>query len=343
VKRRAPRPSEAEYREALRRTTAMANGFGITSLVDASADPSVVEAYRAADRAGELTVRAVLAQRVDDRRGEDQIVQMKALRHRAKGRRLRADAAKLFVDGEIDRHTAAMLAPYAGVTDRGELLLPEEKLDALVRRLDGEGFLIHMHVMGDRAVRAGLNAIEGAIRLNGRRDRRHQLAHVGVVDPADIPRFAPLSVTADLQPLFARPGDPALGPAAAALGPARARWLYPLASIRAAGGRVVASSDWPSTSMNPFEAIEAAVTRAPPESSTLASMVAAYTRDAAWVAREDAIDGVIAVGKAADLVVLDRNLFDVPPEALHGTRVLLTLIDGEPVYRDPGFEWPGRR
>jgi len=109
VKRRAPPPSEAEYREALRRTTAMANGFGITSLVDASADPSVVEAYRAADRAGELTVRVVLAQRVDKRRGEDQIAQMKALRGRAKGSRLRADAAKLFVDGEIDRHTAAML------------------------------------------------------------------------------------------------------------------------------------------------------------------------------------------------------------------------------------------
>jgi hypothetical protein len=91
--------------------------------------------------------------------------------------------------------------------------------------------------------------------------------------------------------------------------------------------------------MNPLDAIEAAVTRAPPESSTLAEMLAAYTRDAAWAAREDATDGVIAVGKAADLVVLDRNLFEVPAAAIHGTRVLLTLIDGDPVYRDPALEW----
>jgi predicted amidohydrolase YtcJ len=339
VKRRAPRPSEAEYREALRRATAMANRFGITSLVEAAVDAPVVEAYRAADLAGELTVRAVLAQRVDAERGPEQIVAMRALRDRAKGRRLRADAAKFFLDGEIDRHTAAMLAPYAGSADRGQLMVPEAKLDALVRALDAEDFLIHMHVMGDRAMRAGLDALERAARFNGARDRRHQLAHIGVLDPADLPRFARMSVTADLQPLFASPGDPALEPAAAALGPTRARWLYPLASIRKAGGRVVASSDWPSTSMNPFEAIEAAVLRAPPETSTLREMLAAYTRDAAWAAREDALDGVIAVGRAADLVVLDRNLFEVPAKAIHETRVLITLLDGEPVYRDPGFDW----
>jgi predicted amidohydrolase YtcJ len=111
VKQRAPRPTEAEYREALRRTLAIENGFGVTSLVDASVDARVVEAYRAADRANELTVRVVLAQRIDNHRGQEQIAQMLALRDRAKGRRLRADAAKLFLDGEIDRHTAALLAP----------------------------------------------------------------------------------------------------------------------------------------------------------------------------------------------------------------------------------------
>src|SRR5262249_47717046 len=99
VKSRAPRPSEAEYREAVQRATAMANGFGITSLVDASVDGQVIEAYRAADLAGELTVRAVLAQRVDDRSGPEQVAAMKVRRDRAKGRRLRADAAKLFLDG----------------------------------------------------------------------------------------------------------------------------------------------------------------------------------------------------------------------------------------------------
>jgi predicted amidohydrolase YtcJ len=191
--------------------------------------------------------------------------------------------------------------------------------------------------MGDRAVRAGLDAFERAGLANGPRDRRHQLAHLGVVDPADLLRFAKLRVTADFQPLFALPADPALGAAVAALGPVRARWLYPIASIRGAGGRVVASSDWPSTSMNVFEAIEAAVTRSPPEASTVPEMLAAYTRDAAWAARDDATEGIIAVGKAADVVVLDRNLFEIPPATIHETRVRLTRLDGEPVYRDPAW------
>lgn len=154
VKRRAPRPTEAEYREALQRTLAIENSSGVTSFVDASVDAPVVEAYRAADRAKELTVRVVLAQRIDPHRGQEQVPQLVTLRDAAAGRRLRADAAKFFLDGEIDRHTAALLAPYADGSSRGELMIPIERLDALVQNLDANGFIVHMHVMGDRAVRA---------------------------------------------------------------------------------------------------------------------------------------------------------------------------------------------
>ena len=348
VKRHAPQPTEAEYREALRRSTAIANRFGITSLVDANASATVLDAYHAAEVAGELTVRVVAAQRIDLHRGEEQIAELVARRDRVRGRRLRSDAAKLFLDGEIDRHTAAMLEPYAGASGvRGDLLVKPEALNALVRRLDADGFLIHMHAMGDRAVRAGLDAIEHAIQANGVRDRRHQLAHVGVASPDDVLRFGRLGVTANFQPLWAQANDPASGPTEAALGPARSRWILPMASIAADGGRIIASSDWPAPSMNPLEAIQIAVTRRPLDGSKpahqpeervgLGAILAAYTINAAWAAREDAIDGSIEVGKAADLVVLDRNLFETDVLELHRARVLLTLLDGNPVYRDPSL------
>ena len=350
VKGHAPRPTEGEYREALRRSTAIANRFGITSLVDAAASEAVLDAYRAADLEGELTVRVVAAQRIDPGRGEEQIGEMVARRDRVRGRRLRADAAKLFLDGEIDRHTAAMLEPYADLPGvRGELQVKPEALNALVRRLDADGFLIHMHAMGDRAVRAGLDAIEQAIQVNGSRDRRHQLAHVGVGSPEDILRFGRLGITADFQPFWAQANDAANGPTEAALGLARSRRMYPIASIAAGGWRFIASSDWPAPSMNPLDAIQVAVTRQPLDGSKpaqqpqervgLATILAAYTIDAAWAAREEAIDGSIEIGKAADLVVLDRNLFRIDVLELHRARVLLTLLDGEPVYRDPSFAW----
>jgi predicted amidohydrolase YtcJ len=328
IKRHVPRPSEAQYREALKRSTAIANQFGITSLVDASADAAVLEAYRAADRAGELTVRVVAAQRIDPRRGSEQIDELLKERDRSRGRRLRADAAKFFLDGEIDQHTAAMLEPYAGApTERGPQI-PQQALNALVLRLDAEGFLIHMHAMGDRAVRAGLDAIEEAIRLNGPRDRRHQLAHIGVASPDDIQRFGRLGVAANFQPLWMQPSDEAWAPTRAALGPERIPWMYPMASIAEHGGRILASSDWPAPSMNPLDAIAVAT-----KYLSLEQVLAAYTSNAAWAARGD---GTLEVGKVADLVVLDRNLFEAGPQA----RVLLTLLDGEPVYKAPGFDWP---
>ena len=350
VRRHAPQPTEAEYREALRRSTAIANRFGITSPVDANASEPVLDAYRAAEVAGELTVRVVAAQRIDLSRGVEQIEELLARRDRVRGRRLRSDAAKLFLDGEIDRHTAAMLDPYEGATGvRGNLLVKPEALAALVRRLDADGFLIHMHAMGDKAVRAGLDAIEQSVRANGERDRRHQLAHVGVASPDDIVRFGRLGVAANFQPLWAQAKDPASEPTAAALGPARSRWMLPMASIAAAGGRIIASSDWPAPSMNPLDAIQVAVTRRPLDASTpaqqpqerigLGAILAAYTIDAAWAAREEVIDGSIEIGKAADLVVLDGNLFETDVGKLHQVQVLLTLLDGEPVYRDRDFAW----
>ncbi|HEX4384198.1 MAG TPA: amidohydrolase [Myxococcales bacterium] len=331
VRKILPKPTQAEYREAFRLAAARLNQFGITSLVDANASAAVVNSYAGM----ELTVRVVAAQQIDPGRGPEQVDELIALRAKTRGPRFRADAAKFFLDGELDQHTAAMLEPYAGSTERGSPI-PAEALNAIVRRLDAEGFLIHMHAMGDRAVRAGLDAFEAAAAANGARDRRHQLAHIGVANPEDIPRFGKLGVTANYTAIWAQPEDEAFASSQAALGPARARFMYPFGSIANAGGRVVGSSDWPSPSMNPFEAMEVAVTREPAqERLTLARILAAYTKDAAWAAHEET--GTIEIGKAADLIVLDRNLFKIKASEIHKARVLLTLLDGEPVYRAAGF------
>ena len=340
VRRHVPPPGEAEYREALRQASAIANRFGITSVFDAAATPAMLDAYHDADLAGELTLRVVAAQRVDPSLGPAQVDDMIARRGRVRGPRFRADAAKLFLDEEISMHTAAMIAPYADApTERGTLFVQPPALDAIVRRLDQEGFLIHMHVMGDLAVRAGLDAIARAQAANGPRDRRHQLAHIGVADAADIPRFGELGVVANFTPLWAQADDPAFAATRIALGPERSRRMHPIASIAAGGGRITAGSDWTSTSMNPLDSIQAAVTRSDGQRVSLAAILAAYTRDAAWAVREDTTDGTLAAGKAADLIVLDRNLFKLAPSALNKAHVLVTLLEGAPVYRDPSFTW----
>jgi predicted amidohydrolase YtcJ len=320
IRARLPRPTPAQLREGLRRALALANQAGITSLIDGSADATILAQYRAADRAGELTARVLASQRVD---GPEQVAGLVARDRSARGRRLRAGAAKIFVDGDLHDRSAALLASYPGGSD-GTLRLPPAALAALVARLDAAGLQVHMHVMGDRAVRVALDALAGT-----RRDRRHQLAHLGLVDPADLPRLAALGVAANLQPLLVegRADDDA------ALGPERARRLYPYRALVASGARLAAGSDWPAPAMAPLAVIQAALTREPPEERlALEDLLAAYTIGGAWVAHQEERTGSLEVGKAADVVVLERDLFGVAPGEIARVRVLLTLLDGVAVF-----------
>ncbi|MEO7324379.1 MAG: amidohydrolase [Dokdonella sp.] len=343
-----PRPTSSEYRQALHEASAMANRFGIVSILDASVDAKMLEAYRAADGAGELSVRVVAAQRINPESGIAQIAAMRDARDAIHSKHLRADAAKIFVDGEIELRSAALLQPYIDAPEqRGTTLLDTALLDELVARLDREGFDVHMHVMGDRAVHDGLDAIEGAIAANGPRDRRDELAHDQVIDPADLTRFAALGVTANIQPAWAW-NDSVNQDAERRLGLKRAHLLDPIRSLLDAKARVVASSDWPAPVMNPLEGIQIAITRRPLDGSSaswhpeqrasLMQMLRAYCVNAAWALRLEHESGSISVGKSADLIVLDRDLRNVDPMALHRVRVLLTLLEGTAVYRDPAME-----
>ncbi len=350
VESHVPALGPVEYINGLKAGLAMANRFGIASIIEARADGDILEAYAALDRAGELSVRVLASLQVDAGRGVSEARRLAPLRRRYAGTRLKATAAKIFADGVIEPHTAALLEPYVDLPgDRGTPLLEPEAFDALARALDQAGFQIHVHAIGDRAVRMSLDAFEAAGRANGFRDMRHHIAHLELIDPADIPRFRRLGAAANFQALWAYPDTYITDLTLPILGPARSRWLYPIGSVAATGAVIAGGSDWSVSSMNPLEAIQVAVTRRDPaagpgeawipeEKVDLATMLRAYTVNGAWLCHEEKVRGTLETGKAADLIILDRDLFAIPAAEIGRARVLLTLLDGREVFRDPSFK-----
>ncbi len=338
----------------LRRSLALAHSFGITSAIEASASSKVLETYATLDRSGELQMRVLVSLRADPAVGEAQVPELLQLRDSARGlRRVRATAVKMFADGVIEARTAALLAPYLGkpgplgAESRGELNWEPETFARMATRLDREGFQVHIHAIGDRAIRESLNALAAAQRANGTRDARHHVAHIQLFDPADIPRFRELGVAANFQPLWAWADPYIVDLTEPVLGPERSRWLYPIRSLAASGATVVAGSDWSVSSLNPLQAIEVALTRRNPASAAgpawnpqetvdLPTMLAAYTIAGARLAFEERETGSLEVGKAADLIVLDRDLFAIPPHEIGEAKVLRTWIDGREVFRAAG-------
>ncbi len=344
-----PARSAKDQTDGLREGLRIANRFGLTSLVEASASENDLAAYAALESRGELTARVLASLYCDTGKGLAEVPRLVALRSKYAGKRLRTNAVKIFSDGVLETRTAAVLEPYVGFPDDlGKPNLGPEVFGPLATALDKEGFQIHVHAIGDRAIRMSLDALEAARTANGPRDARHHLAHIELIDPADIPRFRKLNVVANFQPLWAN-GDKYLTELTEPkLGAARSRWLYPIASVVASGAPFAFGSDWSVSSMNPLEGIEVAVTRRQPsegpgaawlpeERIPLPDAIAAYTIRGAYLDFSEKETGSIEVGKAADLVVLDRNLFEIPPSQIHEAKVLLTLLEGKEVYRAPGF------
>jgi predicted amidohydrolase YtcJ len=343
-------PSTAEQNTAgLKRAVEFANSLGIVSVQEADASDEILNAFRDLESREQLTLRVVAALRTDPRKSDEQVAGLVERRAKFSGQRMRANAAKIFADGVIESGTAALLDPYLNRGgSRGELNFAPDRLAKLVTRLDREGFQVHIHAIGDRAIRVSLDAHEAAQKANGRRDARHHIAHLELIEPEDIPRFRDLGIIANFQPLwaFADPyiKDLTLGP----LGADRSRWLYPMASILKTGAVMAAGSDWPVTSLNPIEAIQVAVTRRgptepegpawiPEEKMDLPAILAAYTINGAYLNHEEKETGSIEVGKSADLIVLDRDLFKIPPEKIHEAKVVWTLLEGREVFRAPQF------
>lgn len=351
VRERLPPPSLDERVAGLERAQELLLSLGITAVQEANGHREQLEAYREAERRGTLMLRVTVALSTDRARGAEQVDGLMALRREFAGERVRPTAAKIFADGVIEARTAFMLAPYL---DRpGERGLPfwdDARLRPLVERLAREDFDVHVHAIGDGAVRQALDAFEAARRVQSARGPRFEIAHLQVIDPADVPRFRQLGVFAVFQPLWAFADRYVTELTWPALGPERSSYMYPLASVARAGGRLAFGSDWSVSSPDPLQGIQVAVTRRatdgrpgevmqPEERIDLPTALAAYTIGAAAANGLEAETGSIEVGKRADLVVLSDDPFARPPAEIAQVRVLLTLLDGRPAYRDPALAW----
>jgi len=347
-----PEWTVAQYRAAIAEAVGEANRFGLTGVDEARVQAPMLEAYGQLDAAGDLSLH-VTANLQTPRTYRDyplDIAGLEALRDRYRSDHVDTRYIKIFLDGvPTASRTAYMLADYLADEEhpeptRGFLLVNPETLKQDLVDLDKAGFTVKMHAAGDGAVRAGLDAIEAARRANGASGLRHQLAHAGFIDPRDLPRFAGLNATVDMSPYIWFP-SPIMDSIVGALGE-RGRRYYPVRDLWALGTDLVMGSDWPSAAvdMNPWGAIEALVIRRNPQGSDAATLwpeQAISLEQALHIATLggarglgiEAISGSVEVGKLADFIVLDRNLFDIAPEAISDTVVEQTWFEGRPVYR----------
>jgi predicted amidohydrolase YtcJ len=328
-------------------TTARIAAIGFTTSV-AEMDLSELKAYERLESEGDLTVRLRGTLLFPPEASLERVSEIASEREKQRGGLFEVDAAKIFVDGVVEGETAYLLEPYAHRPDyRGELLWDPDHLKEVIAALEREGLIVHVHSIGDAATRLTLDAFEHARKENGAGDRRHQVTHIQLVAPEDLRRFADLDVIAVPQPFWFTKGTFYENIEAPYLGEERASREYPMKSFFDAGVVVASASDFPVTiPFSPLEGIERGVTRAsrpeepelvlgPEERASLEDMIASFTIHGAYASRLEEVLGSLEVGKIADLVVLDRNLFDVPPGELSETRVLLTLFGGEEIYRAP--------
>ncbi|MGH7499690.1 MAG: amidohydrolase [Gemmatimonadales bacterium] len=345
VAAKLPERTAAEMSAGLARAQKLASAFGITTVFGANEGEEELEAYSAADRAGQLAVRVVVALSAgSDTTSRTLLPRLREWRTRFASAHVRPIAVKLYADGVMESRTAALLQPY--LDRRGDAGTPnysQPTLDSLVADLDRDGFQIHVHAIGDRAIRMTLDAFEGARMRNGVRDSRHSIAHLELIDSADIPRFRELGVIANFEALWANGDEDLTKLTEPALGPQRSRWLYPIASVARSGAVVTGGSDWSVSSLNPLDAIEMGITHQDParpgmapwhpqERVDLPTMIALYTINAAYAHRQERETGSVEVGKLADLIVLDRNVFEIPVAQIHRVHVLRTLLEGKTVY-----------
>ena len=342
-----PKPTLESNIEALGEGIRHLNSVGITSFIDAWVGQEDYQAYQAIEQSGELTARVVTSLTFEStftKHPGNEFNVVLAARNDYESNLVNHDSVKIFLDGVLEGETAALLEPYVGMNGhRGDLILSPAELDAAVIRFDAMGLQVHMHAIGDLAVRAGLDAIAAARRQNGASDNRHHISHLQLIHIDDIERFASLDTAANFQALWAYPDEWILKLNLPVLGQERVQGMYPIASVERAGGRIVGGSDWNVSSANPLEAIEVAVRRQDSLEATgpvlnetervsLATMIAAYTINAAWLMHQEDRVGSIEIGKQADIVILDRNLFEIPVTEINEAQVVQTLLAGETVY-----------
>jgi len=350
-----PAPSPETMLKAGEAAVHYMNGLGITGWLDAAVsgvvggaipasvdDPGFLPVYKALAEHGELTAHVAAYPVVQPDLGNQQIDVVEALRAKFKDvPNLTMPGLKVFADGvvEIPSQTAALTKPYAHTGRSGQLLFTPDKMNALVAEAARRGLNVHIHAIGDLAVKKSLDAFEAGRKANPDAKLPFTLTHAQFVDPQDIPRFAELNVIAALQLLWAV-ADPSTNEQVKPYIDASIyRWMYPARSILDTGGEIAGASDWPVSTANPFEAIYQAETRAGPQGvldpaqrMPREAMLYAYTRNSAQALGQGNDIGTITAGKRADLALIDRDVLTVPAAQLKKAAVVFTMFGGRIVY-----------
>ncbi len=343
-----PATTAAEWTAAIEEAQRHLHGLGITGWQDAWVTAPTLAAYRGLATSGGLTARVVGALWWDRHRGMEQVAELVEARSSGAAPRFLPTSVKIMVDGVLENRTGALLEPYGdgrgGSTGESGLLYVErEALAEAVTELDRLGFQVHLHTIGDRAVRDALDAVAAARAANGPADRRHHLAHVQVVHPDDVCRFARLGVVATIQAFWAQHEPQMEELTLPFLGPTRGGWQYPFASLLRAGARLAMGSDWPVTTPDPLLQLEVATTRVDPERRdgpsflpeerlTLPEALDAFTRGSAYVNGDDEA-GRISPGCRADVAVLDRDVLAPDAGPVGEARVRFTVASGRVVHQ----------
>lgn len=345
IEKLLPAPTLADDVAALKLALSHVSAFGITSIMDAGVEERQLEAYQALGDA--LPVRVVGCIVADLAHPDKAVSRAKALREKFGGNpRLRPTCVKIYLDGVLEGETAALLNPYLDhPQSSGALNVEPAVLAELVTSLEAERFQVHVHVIGDRPTRVALDAFAASSVANGERakDLRPTLAHLQLVDAADHARFSQLGVIANAQAFWAYPDTYIRDVNTPQVGPERVARMYPFGSLQRAGARIVGGSDWPVSSLNPLDAAEVLVTRQDPKTNAgpvltdsekvdIDAALRAYTSQGAFLLHQETETGVLAVGKDADVVVLDRDVTAGAPSAINAARVVLTLLGGRTVY-----------
>jgi predicted amidohydrolase YtcJ len=336
VQDHVPELTMAQRREALALATRELAVFGLTGVHDAGVDPDSLEAYKDLARSGGLAIRiyAMLS-------GADYADGVPPYPFVIGDQRLVVQSIKLYMDGAMGSRGAAFMAPYKDDPENsGLLFMQPEQLDALVAKWSAANFQVNVHAIGDLANKVVLDAFE-KLDPADRERLRHRVEHVQVVAPEDLGRFAKLGVVPSMQPVHVSSDWRMLGER---LEEDRLVGAYAWRTLLDSGARIPAGSDFPVESPNPMFGLYAAVTRLdmdgeprggwhPTEKMRLDEALRSFTLDAAWAAHEEKELGSLEKGKWADFILVDRDIFDIPPEEIKNTRVLGTWVAGENVYK----------
>lgn len=347
---RLPQLTDEDYLGGLLAGQAQANAHGLTGILDPRVTELEARIYDCARASGRLTLRVAGAALVTEAdTPETALARLAALRDAHPGPDFHIQSAKFFMDGVFENGTAACLAGYADRPGNAPCMFGADQTRALFTALDAARFAIHVHAIGDAALRRAIEGLEAARAANAPWPAGHQITHLQLVDPADHARLATVA-TANIQPLWAR-RDPVVPDVALdMIGAARHGDTYAFRKMLDAGADWCLSSDWPVSTLNPFEIIETAVTRQaraadnprppfrPDQALTVEECVLGYTTHAARACWRDGVTGMLRPGFSCDLIVVDRDIFACAPQDISGTEVLLTLFKGAAVHRAPGFE-----